>query len=156
MNNVCYSLCLARKIARYRLTQGLSQKDFAEQIGICTSYLGKIESGKSTSRMSLELLQIIASKFNMSLSELLTIDEVDKAAAQVYFDSRDSYYASVLKSKKRKEDRQIVAETKSSYPRKKREETHDHIYDADGFSPNRSHFKSHEDFIKFCRNREKE
>lgn len=52
-----------------RRRRGFSQEDFADQAGIDSSYLGKVERGERNP--SLGVVARIAKAFDLSLSELL-------------------------------------------------------------------------------------
>lgn len=58
-----------------RRQSGLSQRTFAKTVGISPSYLGKLECGRGMPSVSLDILSTIANGFNISLSELLQLDE---------------------------------------------------------------------------------
>lgn len=67
---------LGRKIAYYRVLKGLSQIQFAQKIGISTSYLSKIERANLES-ISLSTLMSIAYGLDIPVYVLLKFDKTD-------------------------------------------------------------------------------
>lgn len=59
-----------KRVKILRLRSRLSQEDFADQAGIDSSYLGKVERGERNP--SLGVMARIAKAFGMSLAELLS------------------------------------------------------------------------------------
>lgn len=58
-----------KRVKTLRLRSRLSQEDFADQAGVDSSYLGKVERGERNP--SLGVIARIAKAFNMTLAELL-------------------------------------------------------------------------------------
>ncbi|MDI9392772.1 MAG: helix-turn-helix transcriptional regulator [Synergistota bacterium] len=63
---------LGNKIKALRALEGLNQLQFASQIGISQTHLSQIEMNKK--KPSLELLILIARRFNRSLDDLVQED----------------------------------------------------------------------------------
>ena len=57
-----------KRVKTLRLRSRLSQEDFADQAGVDSSYLGKVERGERNP--SLGVIARIAKAFNMTLAEL--------------------------------------------------------------------------------------
>ncbi len=77
-------LCLGRKIAELRKQKGLSQKEFADLIGISASYLAKLECARGIRGISLEILFTIAKGLDVSCDQLLRVTKVDKQLVTMY------------------------------------------------------------------------
>ena len=69
--------CIGYKIARLRRDEGMTQKEFAEKVGISTSYLGRIERGASLDGLSLQIFLRISAGLEVSPDQLLHITEAD-------------------------------------------------------------------------------
>lgn len=69
----CVSMSVHEKIRFVRLAKGLSQDAMAEKLGICLNTYGSIERGETDIKLS--RLEQIAEKFDMSLPQLVGLDE---------------------------------------------------------------------------------
>lgn len=61
---------IGKRIAYYRTTQGMSQEELADKIGISLSYLSKIEAPNSKKAYSLDVLFAIADGLNINVIKL--------------------------------------------------------------------------------------
>lgn len=64
---------LGSKIKVLRITQGLSQAQLADSVGMSQRYLSEIEAGKRN--ISIYFLKLLTERLSISLSELLAFNE---------------------------------------------------------------------------------
>lgn len=81
-------LTFGRKIANLREQSGLTQKMLARRIGISPSYLGKVECGKSSGGLSVEIMFQIAEGLGVNLSDLLRQDKEDEERTARFLNKR--------------------------------------------------------------------
>ena len=60
---------IGKKIKRYRHAAELTQEELAERVGISTTHVGLVETGKR--RMSLKTLQKVASILKVQVRDLI-------------------------------------------------------------------------------------
>ena len=70
-------VCLGHKISILRQRLGISQRQFAEFVGISRSYLSKLEQGAGIAGASVEVMLKIAQCLNISISQLMKLRVTD-------------------------------------------------------------------------------
>lgn len=86
--SVPLTICLGRKIATLRRQKGYSQRVFADEIGISSSYLAKLECGKGVEGLSLEVFYRISQAIGLPPEKLIVVDRTDYVSAYIFMESR--------------------------------------------------------------------
>ena len=81
-------ICFARKVATLRKNCGISQKAFAQMIGISQSYLAKIESGRNVPGLSFDIITTLAKGLSVPVNHLFTIHSDELQAAKTFYERR--------------------------------------------------------------------
>ena len=66
---------LGDKIKELRKTQGMTQLEFASEIGVGACHISNVERGQKT--LSMDKLETVCKKFSINMSELMPVDEGD-------------------------------------------------------------------------------
>ena len=117
----CRSL-LSRNIKRYRSRIGLSQLHLALELGISTTFLSDIETGKKW--VSAQTLSLLAKALKIEVYELFKPeqnlrDDVSAAVAK-YLDDVDEAFIKTIEDAVRPAVKKSIAKMRQYYTKKKR------------------------------------
>jgi transcriptional regulator with XRE-family HTH domain len=80
---------LSRKIKQYRKAVGMTQEEFAAEIGVEPQHISRIERGSKG--ISLDKLELICRKFNLTMSELMPTEESDDSLKEKWIGEISAY-----------------------------------------------------------------